>query len=242
MNETRFIELLNLYVDQQLSAPEAAELEAEIQRNPARHRTYRQYCRMQKGCAQLFEHERSFAPASGKLSRALTEADRKILAFPATPDRGVWATRYSFAAVAAAACVAFVIVRQTNQSLAPTAPSIAIAAPAVPAVEAPVAVVAVAAPGEAGVTSGFSTEVPELRFGALAVSMSDGMFFNDRVRPEVSSSLVWMQDVQLKPIRKVSTEEFLFRTASPKVTDEALLPARGADDESAESAAFTFTK
>ena len=241
MNETRFIELLNLYVDQQLSAPEAAELEAEIQRNPARHRTYRQYCRMQKGCAQLFEHERAFAPASAKLSRALTEADRKILAFPATPDRGVWATRYSFAAVAAAACVAFVIVRQTNESLAPTAPSVAVAAPAVLTAEAPVAVAAVAAPGEAGVTSGFSAEVPELGFGALAVSMSDGMFFNDRASPEVSS-LVWMQDVQLKPIRKVSTEEFLFRTASPKVTDEALLPVRGTDDESAESAAFTFTK
>src|SRR5699024_8172620 len=87
----------------------------EIQGNPARHRTYQQYCRMQKACAQLFEHERSAAPASTALARAMADADRKIVAFPERPARRtMWPAGFSVAAVAAAACVAFVVVRHAN--------------------------------------------------------------------------------------------------------------------------------
>src|SRR5262245_26789949 len=115
MNEPRFIELLNMYVDQQLSPQEAAELEAEIQNNPMRHRTYQQYCRMQKACAQLFENERSAAPASAALTRAMADADRKIVAFPDhSGRRSIWPVGFSIGAVAAAACVAFVLVRPAN--------------------------------------------------------------------------------------------------------------------------------
>ena len=61
MNDSRFIELLNLYVDQQITAAEATELEAELQENAERRRTYHQYCRKQKACTQLFEQERQAA-------------------------------------------------------------------------------------------------------------------------------------------------------------------------------------
>src|SRR3954471_19354076 len=113
MKETRFIELLNLYVDQHLSGEDASELEAEILRNPKRKRTYQQYCRMQKACTRLFENERIQAPASPALSRALAEADRKIVAFPETPK--IWIrSPYVAGFAAVAACVAFALVRMNR--------------------------------------------------------------------------------------------------------------------------------
>ena len=42
MKDTRFIELVNLYVDRQISAEETAELETEIQANPRRRQVYQE--------------------------------------------------------------------------------------------------------------------------------------------------------------------------------------------------------
>jgi hypothetical protein len=53
MKDSEFIELLNLYLDHEISADNAARLEAEVQGNPERRRVYRQYCRMQKACTLL---------------------------------------------------------------------------------------------------------------------------------------------------------------------------------------------
>jgi len=61
ISEKKFIELLNLYIDHEISAEEVRILEAEILRNPARHTIYRQYCAMHKGCLEL---ARTFAPHS----------------------------------------------------------------------------------------------------------------------------------------------------------------------------------
>lgn len=94
MKDTRFIELLNLYVDQEISADEAAELEQEIANNPARRRTYDQYCQMHRGCAMLFESTRAQAPRHPKLVQAAAAADEqeRVLAFPAQARarRPVW--------------------------------------------------------------------------------------------------------------------------------------------------------
>ena len=48
MKESRFIELVNLYVDRQISTAETAELEAEIQVSPRHRKIYQQYCHMQR--------------------------------------------------------------------------------------------------------------------------------------------------------------------------------------------------
>ena len=50
MKESKFIELLNLYIDQQISPEDAALLEEAILQNPRRRQIYRQYCRMHKDC------------------------------------------------------------------------------------------------------------------------------------------------------------------------------------------------
>ncbi len=67
MKNSTFIELLNLYVDRQISPADAALLEAEIQQNPQRRKIYREYCQMQKACAILSENFRTDAPVVEKL-------------------------------------------------------------------------------------------------------------------------------------------------------------------------------
>lgn len=97
MNESKFIELLNLYVDHQISPADAALLEAEVKNNPERRRVYREYCQMQKACTVLAENFRSQAPAS----------DPKIVEFK--PRRRASAVAYVAGLVAVAACAALVL-------------------------------------------------------------------------------------------------------------------------------------
>jgi hypothetical protein len=47
MNERRFIELVNLYIDHEISASELEELENEVAQNAQRRQVYHQYCRLQ---------------------------------------------------------------------------------------------------------------------------------------------------------------------------------------------------
>jgi|APCry1669189440_1035222.scaffolds.fasta_scaffold00349_8 hypothetical protein len=53
MKESEFIELLNLYIDHEISAEDAVRLEAEVVSDPKRRQVYRQYCQMHKACAVL---------------------------------------------------------------------------------------------------------------------------------------------------------------------------------------------
>ena len=67
MKDSEFIELVNLYLDHEISTADAARLEAEVQTNAARRQIYRQYCRIQKACrmaAADFQTEPVAATAS----------------------------------------------------------------------------------------------------------------------------------------------------------------------------------
>ena len=63
MKDSTFIELLNLYVDHQISPADATRLEEEVRGNPERRRVYRQYCQIQKACTSLGDAFRTEAPA-----------------------------------------------------------------------------------------------------------------------------------------------------------------------------------
>ncbi|MGA3008308.1 MAG: hypothetical protein ABSE59_10505 [Opitutaceae bacterium] len=114
MKESRFIELINLYIDRQIGPEEADELESEIARSPAHRRTYLQYCRMHRACTLLFEN--THAPTA-PLAEALSQAEGKVSVFPARRFR--LAHLALGAGLAAAACVAFVLVNPAakNSSL-----------------------------------------------------------------------------------------------------------------------------
>ncbi len=213
MKDSRFIELLNLYVDQQLTAAEAVELEAEIKQNPASRRTYQQYCRMQKGCVQLFEQECQSATATSALARALAEVEQKITAFP--EQRTPWRQRGYYAAglAAMAACVAFVLVRQAPVPTAlpvalveqPAAKVVAVAAvepvvaaPAVQAVEIP--------PADPQTTEQrrLYTVFPLRKFMPVQV-----VSYNADTGTPVGEQpdFNWMKTVELAPMRPVGAEE-----------------------------------
>ena len=53
MNQDRFLELLNLYLDDEISPEELAALMEETRRDPDRQRVYLDYCRIHKACGQI---------------------------------------------------------------------------------------------------------------------------------------------------------------------------------------------
>ncbi|MBA3850132.1 MAG: hypothetical protein C0502_09075 [Opitutus sp.] len=136
MKDTRFIELVNLYVDRQISPEEQAELELEIQSSPRRRQVYRQYCRMHRATKLVYEGFRAHADQPAAVLRAPAAiADR------ARRRRQRWV--YASGGLAAAACLALVFARMdfttpgevmqlqpvaTRQ--APAAPVAAVPAPA----------------------------------------------------------------------------------------------------------------
>lgn len=84
MKDREFIELLNLYLDHEISDADAVRLEAEVQANPQRRATYLEYCRIQKAC-QLLAAE---LPAAAKPAKGILEPGRQT---PGSESKETWA-------------------------------------------------------------------------------------------------------------------------------------------------------
>jgi hypothetical protein len=121
MKDSEFIELLNLYLDHEISPDKAALLEGEVARDPARRELYRQYCRMQKACVVLGQQFES-TPA-----RAVKTAQLLSLGSARKGHAGLWATGL----VAAAACAALALLPRMHPAASPAA-TVAQDAPAAP--------------------------------------------------------------------------------------------------------------
>lgn len=118
MKDSRFIELLNLYIDRQITADETAELEAEIQRHPNRRAVYRQYCQIHTATKTVYESFRAVAadqPAPAAGQKGVVEL------FETRRRRANWG--YYAGGFAAAACLALVFMRQAPAG--PAAPALA---------------------------------------------------------------------------------------------------------------------
>jgi hypothetical protein len=244
MKDARFIELLNLYVDQQLAAAEATELEAELQESAERRRTYQQYCRMQKACTQLFEQERQAAPANTKLSRALADADRKVVEFPEPRTR--WRQRGVFAVgvAAMAACVAIVLVRQAPVSVSPSVAStpspatLAVVEQPTPAIQT--VAIPPADPRASELRSAFRMLIPDRQFLPVQVLATNKESVN---AGEEQPSFEWMKRVEIAPMRNVNADEFVLESNSSSQQSTGLYinnrrPVQGLF----EKAAFQFQK
>ncbi len=142
MKDHRFIELLNLYIDRQITVAETAELEAEIQHSPGRQAVYRQYCQIHAATKLVYNSFRANAAEMPTLQPARTG---KIEPFET--KRGKWQVVYYGAGLAAAACLALVFVRfspatsadaplVTARTVVQSAVLPAIVAPAAPVVPA----------------------------------------------------------------------------------------------------------
>lgn len=141
MKENRFIELLNLYIDRQITAAETAELEAELQGNPNRQAVYRQYCQIHTATKQVYA---SFRASSAE--NPMTEPGQTgvIELFESRRRRASWT--YYAGGAAAAACLAIVFFR-LNPANPVEAPQVATQPR--PAVVAPVQIAAVPVPVKA---------------------------------------------------------------------------------------------
>jgi len=104
MKESEFIALLNLYVDHELSAADSAKLEAEVANNPARRKTYREYCMMHKACDVLAAAYRD----------PLAETPRFILQQEKSSGWG-WGAGLVSGGLLAAACLALAFVLHVRQ-------------------------------------------------------------------------------------------------------------------------------
>ncbi len=244
MNDTRFIELLNLYLDHQLAPQEAAELEAEVMRNPARRRTYDQYCRLQRGCCMLGERERSAAPASQAFARSLRDVERKI----ASPRRSTWQPAYAgfFAVSAMAACVAVVIIvnRSPSRDAGAAAPElIAKSEPQVLRPEATETMMVAASRSTATPAAATSTAF-ELQ-PVLAATSGFGVARNSR-EAEIAAAdpeaLEWMKRVEQLPLQQIVVDDQAFESRATLHQDNRVFRSRHAIQGTAEFTAFQFQR
>jgi hypothetical protein len=206
MKDQRFLELVNLYIDRQISAAETAELEAEIQSSPRRRAVYKQYCQMHRATTMVYESFRAGAadqqpvPTANKGTIAQFESERRSRRSPWT---------YYAGGLAAAACLGLVFMQLNSKPaaeinlVAVNAPHVAIPASsslpevrtaAMPLVEAKAGLVslrnsAAAEPDYAALVAALRQEEQrglangQLPAGRLPSLFEDGVFDSQQVMP-----------------------------------------------------------
>ena len=180
MNDREFIELLNLYVDREISAEDAIRLESEVIANPRRREVYDQYCRMQKACVVLGRQFGSTPAESVKTAQLLSMGSSRKKS-----HAGLWATGL----VAAAACAALALLPRMHPAAA-AAGAVAQNTPA-------------AVPAASPVRSDFQ---PVFVARALAPSAETALF--PSANP--AGQFAWIQQVQVTPIGSLQAEPLLF--------------------------------
>ena len=224
MKDQEFIELLNLYLDHEISAADAARLEAEVQGNLPRRALYNQYSRMQKACASLgadfrAANEVAFDPAVAATERARRRRQAAFYGF------GTFA--------AAAACVAFIF----SGRVQPTAQeTLAVA---------PVSAVSTTDVGVPARTGGIVQR---------PMMVADPLLLSGRNRSEAElamvvhqtpESLAWIQGVQLAPLQLgVAASELRFEASPTTLRPEArtLVTSPATAEKAVEMTAFRFEK
>ncbi|PTX99064.1 zf-HC2 domain-containing protein [Opitutus sp. ER46] len=209
MKDSEFIELLNLYLDHEISAADAARLEAEVQGNPSRRRIYQDYCRMQKACRML---------AEDFVSEPTPETSRKVIAFNAQPRRSVRAKVYALAGglTAAAACVALVFVGQSpSQKSTPLAAPVAQTTPTVAAPTVAAVATTTAAPVTRGGIERRSSSAFSLNSNLQAASLVSAANGQNDAR------FAWLNDVRLTPIQVPAPADPLRFQVTPALSNES---------------------
>ncbi len=106
MKERRFLELVNVYLDGEISDAETGELEREIRSSAERMKLYRSYCHMQKACLQLAgQHQETTASSAGNVVR-----------FPEEKQRWAWGQWLRGGAYAGTAAIAASVILVISMS------------------------------------------------------------------------------------------------------------------------------
>lgn len=232
MKDSEFIELLNLYLDHEISAADAKRLEAEVQSSPARYRVYREYCQMQKACVVWAEQSAALA----------VPADSKVIAFES--PRTSWGFgQYAAGICAAAACVALALVIRGGNGSA----SIASRA-SDPELMAKVEIIA-----PMGGDDEFRSVVPSMvslnsrpaEFQPVMVASSLALTRQQRDAGAVASAdarFDWMNRVQPAALHRTSAADLVFENKPAPQPDNRAFRNRRLIDAQVEQAAFQFQR
>lgn len=213
MKDTKFVELLNLYLDHQISETEAAQLEAEIRSNPARHRLYRQYCQMQKACTLLTEQFCAEAPAKTSMTAAARQRPLAMSFFYA-------------AGLAAAACVAVLVINR---------PGDAVTGPALATNVTPMARGVAPAPSPVVQSEEMSTVFTTQALAQIPEPTVGQALFADAVTERYD----WMNQVRLQPVQSVPV---VFESKPEHAVDRDTFRSRRPFQATVEMTAFQFQK
>ena len=243
MNDSEFIEYLNLYLDHEITAADASRLEAEVQRSPERRRIYRDYCRMQKACMLLakdFNDEAASAAAQERGTLELEGARRFSW------GTGVWGAAGLFAV---AACVALVFIANRKPGASPVGrPVVSSVAP-----ELEMGVIVGRSENIAAQASfARSVTVPasrrsELQPGLALGSLSLGHSIAGGESPAEGSlpaQFDWMSSLQIAPMQRMELEGFRFEARPTEAAKNSVYGGhpRPAQQGVVEMTAFQITK
>ena len=214
MNDKKFIELLNLYVDREVSAEDALLLEAEVATNPRRRKVYDQYCRMQRACSML----------SSELAGKSADLERSVVAFPSP---SIWRSVPLMVTLAAAACIVAVIdVRQRSAASV----RVADAAQAPRTLASTVDLPASRAAMEPVYLAKLSSSQPAQGFTAIDTSSQDNQFS-------------WIAGIHMTPVFPSANSDYIsdprsaLQAAGPGAMQGAVAP-----QEPVEMTAFRFQR
>jgi hypothetical protein len=244
MKDSRYIELLNLYVDNQLTPGEAAELEAEVQRSPERRKVYAQYCRMHKACTLLFEADRELAPKTA----AAVVAIRNAGSDGETSRNGTWSwVGWKGLGMAAAAAMAVMVGTRflMNTDGTPSRDMARANTPSVAAVD-PIPVVGqllddprISTPFPAVGASG-----PELQSVLFATAFRSSRDVDWAQRSEPNSELAWLKEIRLPVLSTLRAEDLQFEVRSAPLgqPDSPVFAGRRSFQDNLEMTAFQFQR
>jgi anti-sigma factor RsiW len=216
MKDPEFIELLNLYVDREISAQDALRLEAEVVANPKRREVYDQYCRMQKACSML----------SDEIAEATPAPEVTIVQFPTQSPWHIG--QFALGIAAAAACAVGIVTYKLHDT-----------SRYMPMPDSPVAAVRpVQAPTPLGLVGESDVMKPvfSTRVSAQRVYASD-----ENAAPV--AQLNWIGDIQMPPVFTSANSELLINPRTDiKAAALTDAPGQNAPQEPAEMAAFRFQR
>ena len=214
MKEREFIELLNLYVDREISAEDALRLESAVLDDPKRREVYDQYCRMAKACTMLTED----TMASAAEPIAVDFRPHRAWGF------GPFAAGLAAAAVCAAVIITFKYRASELASLALSSP-VAVAAP--PAAPAPVADLDMK---------------PVFLVHPLDLTAAGAARLQLAATDRPANQLDWIGAIHLTPVLNATNSDLMSPRTSLKPAALTGLPAAADSDEQGEMTAFRFQR
>lgn len=236
MNDSKFIELLNLFLDHEITPADAKLLEAEVQRSPARRRIYREYCEMQKACVMLAEQAATSTTAP-EFDLEKTESRSRSW------DMGSWGLgTYAAGFCAAAACLALAVVIRNGNGSATSAPR-AVDAAAIASVQIEPSAGNQQLRREMPRTVSLNPRSTELQPVFVAQSLALTKQQRDAVAPvSPDPRFDWMNRVQVASLQQISADELLFEARTSLQSDANTFRGRRPIEAQFEKAAFQFQR